>query len=156
MKTTDQIKAIIDNHTQMRSTTCFQLAVEMVLKLYEIIDADSYPEQAIVENDARGFEPFKENKAYGETTVSFTETKYDPISVKAVDDCVQLLKEGVFPILSFAWNNDFHSAIAFTDPDGKIAFITKEAIGKRYTNIWSLADIWPQQRKTETLAVRRI
>ncbi len=126
----------------------------MVLKLYGVIDLDSYPEQAIVENDGRGFEPFKGKKIYGKTTVSFSESKHEPISQKALGECSDLLANGVFPILSFVWNGNYHSAVAFKNSDEEIAFITKERLGKNYTSVWLLRDIWPQQTKTEILSVR--
>ncbi len=153
-KTFAEIKAVIDNHTQMRHLSCIQSGVEMVLKLYEVIDADSYPEQAIVENDGRGFEPFKGAKSYGGKIVSFTETPYNPISEKAFADCERLLSEGVFPVLSFGWQGGFHSAVAFKDSTNETAFITKTALGKRHTTIWAKHEIWPKQTKTEILAVR--
>jgi len=152
--TPQEIKTVIDQHTQMRGGTCFQSGVEMALKLYGVIEADSYPEQSIVENDGKGFDPFKGTKTYGEVIVSFLESKHEPISQKALDECSKLLADGVFPVLSFAWHGGFHSAIAFTDSNGEIAFITKEQIGKRYTSIWLQRDIWPHQTKTEILAVR--
>ena len=155
MKTPDEIKAIIDNHTQMREHSCFQSAVEMALKLYGIIDAESYPEQAIVENDGKGFEPFKGTKTYGATTVSFTETKYEPISDNATQEAKALFAKNIYPVFSFRWPvGSFHGFVGYTSPNGDLAFITKNSLGKGYTDIWPQSKIWPHQAKTEILTVR--
>ena len=156
MLTPVQIRSVINGHTQMREHSCFQSAVEMVLKLYNVISLDSYPEQAIVENDGKGFQPFQTTKQYGSTLVSFEETKYEPISQAALDKCVELLNGGIFPVLSLSWpdGRGFHGFIAFLSDKDSLSFITKEQIGKAHTRIYEQADIWPFQAKTEILGVR--
>ena len=70
----------------------------MVLKLHGVVAEGEYPEQDIVANDQRGYEPFAgKEKQYGETHVSFEEIKFEPLG-GAVDKGRELLKEGVYPI----------------------------------------------------------
>ena len=158
MKTYDEIRAVIDGHTQMRHNTCFQSAVEMVLKLYGILGIEEYPEQALHELDGQGFAPYSATgltKIYNGTTVSFEEVKYEPLSPAARARGIQLLNQDIYPIYALMIAGNHHEFIGIPDAVSHIQFITKAYPGKANTIIQS-AGLLDAQVKTEILLIRPI
>lgn len=153
-----QVQQLLDRHQQLRPLSCFQSAVEMVLKLYGIIAVDAYPEQCIVANDGRGFEPFAgKRKRYGAIEVDFIEEKFEPISQAAFDRGRALMDEGIYPIYSFQWpNGGFHGFVGFRNEAGELEFITKTQLGPGAAQRFTEAYLRPHQTKTEILIVRRV
>ena len=154
MKTPGEIKNILDQHEQKRPFSCFQSAVEMVLKLNEVIAQDEYPEQSVDANDGRGYEPFSgKTKHYGRVAVCFEEIKFDPFG-SAIDKGRELLEDGLYPIYSFEWpSGGFHGFVAFTNETGGISFFTKTKLGILPADRYELNNVLPQ-KKTEILVVR--
>lgn len=151
-----EINLILNKHEQKRPLSCFQSAVEMVLKLHGVVAEGEYPEQDIVANDQRGYEPFAgKEKQYGETHVSFEEIKFEPLG-GAVDKGRELLKEGVYPIFSFMWpdGSGFHGFVGFQNEGGDLSFFTKKSIGVCLATRLNLPEIIFAQVKTEILVVR--
>lgn len=96
MLTAAQVHQLLDGHQQLRPLSCFQSAVEFVLKLYGVIPPNAYPEQNIVANDGRGYEPFAgKRKHYGATEIEFIEEKYEPIRAAGIDRWRALLNEDI-------------------------------------------------------------
>ncbi len=161
MKTPAEIKKVIDNHTQMRGNTCFQSAVEMVLKLYGVIREEEYYEQSLVELDGRGIAPFADRgrRIYGGIEVTFVEEKFPEARFAANHEeawnrGVALLGDGVYPIYSLIWPAGHHAFVGIPHRSEKMQFITKSALGKSHTKISSRFELWPNQVKTEILIVR--
>lgn len=151
-----QVQQLLDSHQQLRPFSCFQSAVEMVLKLYSVIPANAFPEQNIVANDGRGYEPFAgKRKHYGATEIEFIEEKFEPFTAAAVDRGRALLNEGIYPIYSFRWpTGGFHGFVGFRNEAGELEFITKDKVGSALAKRYARADLMPHQAKTEILIVR--
>lgn len=148
---------ILNGHQQLRSHSCFQSAVEMVLKLYGALREGEYPEQNIPANDRRGFEPFAgKTKRYGAWEVIFEERKFEPFTPTALDQGRALLEEGVYPIYSFIWpdGSGYHGFVGFTNEVGDLCFFTKKRVGGCPVERVNLLEIILSQTKTELLVVR--
>ena len=163
MKTPAEIKKIRDNHTQMRENTCFQSAVEMVLKLYGAIREEEYPEQSFVELDGGGIAPFAERaqRIYDGFEATFAEEKFPEARFAAdLEEAkrrgIALLAEGIYPIYSLVWPSDgYHAFVGIPHSQDKMQFITKSKMGKSYTKISNVLELWPHQVKTEILIVQK-
>lgn len=166
MKTFNQIRQVVDNHAQMRQNSCFQSAVEMVLKLYDILPIDAYPEQAFANLDGvAGFAHYVQlgQKTYNGTTVTFAEEKFDanqPPNWKtaAWQRGVALLAQDVYPIFSLARpGGGFHGHIAIPDAADHMQFITRETLGLGAdAEIQGRQGRWQIQTKAEILIVRPV
>ena len=152
-----KIFSLLSGHEQKREYSCFQSAVEMVLKSHGILKIHEYPEQNISENDRRGFEPFAgKTKCYGNWEASFEERKFEPITDKAIEDGRALLKEGIYPIYSFMWpdGSGYHGFVGFLNEMNDISFVTKNKLGTSVAKRFNLMEIILPQKKTEILIVR--
>ena len=122
----DAVHSIVDKHEQLRPFSCFQSAVEMVLKLHGVLAEGEYPEQSILANDRCGYVPYAgKMKKYGDYHVVFEERKFPQISHAAIDEGRRLLSEGIYPIFSFRWpegrEEDYHGFVGFLNEGGDIS-----------------------------------
>ena len=146
----------------MRGNTCFQSAVEMVLKLYGIVGEEEYHEQSNLDLDGLGIAPFSQRGAgaYHGKDVTFTEEKFPEDRFAANRDeawnrGVALLAEGVYPIYSLVWpTGGHHGFVGVPHQSEQMHFVTKSALGKAHTKFASRLELWRHQVKTEILIIR--
>jgi len=151
-----EIQNVLDKHEQQRPLSCFQSAVEMVLKLNSILSEGDYPEQSITANDGCGYEPFAgKKKRYGRFEVSFEEIKFDPLG-DAIKKGRELLEEDIYPIYSFMLpdRSGYHGFVGFKNEMDDISFFTKAQLGPCAAHRFNLLEIIIPQTKTEILLVR--
>ena len=162
MKSPAEIYKIISNHTQMRVDTCFQSAVEMVLKLNGIVGEEEYHEQSDVDLDGQGIAPFSQRAtaSYHGKAVTFIEEKFPEERFAANNNeawerGVALLAEGIYPIYSLAWpTGGHHGFVGVPHPSEGMHFVTKKLLGKAHTKFACRLELWPHQAKTEILIIR--
>jgi hypothetical protein len=159
MLTPAAIQATLGRHDQLRPFSCFQSAVEMVLKLRGIVGEGAYPEQNTCEYDRRGYEPYaSSSRHYGCWHVTFEEERFDPITPVAIRRGKELLEEGIYPIYSFEWPHGtpcrFHGFVGFRNESGDISFVTKDLVGPCPALRMERDAIVPFQKKTEILIAR--